>query len=180
MHIKAKNHLMKYLITLVLFLFSYLAFGTEDCSPTAIGLDDSSHISESLYYTGTCHYRNEEYEFSAKYWGELSNLENVEEEYEGLQINSLNNLGYLKFFGYGIDEDKEGAISLWKKAILLGHYESEYHLCHAYADIDQPTFNYTLGKKHCEKAYLIYNGMEEPSEEIMGQINKYRSELNKY
>ncbi len=118
-----------------------------------------------------------EYHLSAKYWGQLSALEGVAVEYEELQIDSLNNLGYLKFFGYGIDENKEEALNLWKKAILLGHYESEYHLCHAYADRDQPTFNYALAKKHCEKAFLIYNGMEEPDEEILGQIKKHRSEI---
>lgn len=174
---KAKLHPMKYLILIVPFLLPNFAFSKESCSDEFLGLDNSPHITEKLYYRGTCHYRNEEYDLSAKYWGELSELENVDERYQELQINSLNNLGYLKFYGYGISEDKEGAVSYWKKAISLGHYESEFHLCHAHADKDEPTYNYSLGKKHCEKAFLIYNGMEEPDEEIMSSIKKYRSKL---
>ena len=180
MHTKIRDHLMKNIIYIILFALPSLALSKEDCSPESIGLDDSSHISESLFYKGTCHYRNEEYDLSAKYWGELSALEGVGEKYEEYQVDSLNNLGYLKFFGYGIPEDKQGAISYWKKAISLGHHESEYHLCHAYADKNEPTFNYALGEKHCEKAFLIYNGMEEPDEEIMDQIKGYRSKLKNY
>jgi TPR repeat protein len=159
---------------------SNAAFSKESCTDESIGLDDSSHFTEKLYYRGTCHYRNEEYDLSAKYWGDLSDLGDIEERYEGFQIDSLNNLGYLKFYGLGISEDKTGAVFYWKKAISLGHYESEFHLCHAYADKDEPTFNYALGKKHCEKAFLIYNGMEETDEEIMKSIKKYRSSLNNH
>ena len=177
---KTKVRPMKYIISIAILFVSSVASSQEDCSPESIGLESSSHIIEKLFYSGTCHYRNEEYDLSAKYWGELSELKNVEEEYQELQIDSLNNLGYLKFYGYGIAEDKEAAVSYWKKAILLGHYESEFHLCHAYADKDEPTYNYSLGKKHCEKAFLIYNGMEKPDKEIMASIKKYRSKLKNH
>lgn len=180
MHMKIKGRYMKYITLFFLLSISYPSFSAEDCSDESIGLNESSHIVENLFYRGTCHYRNEEYDLSAKYWSELSELEGVEDKYQEYQIDSLNNLGYLKFFGYGVTEDKESALKYWKKAILLGHYESEYHLCHAYADKDQPTFNYALGKKHCEKAFLIYNGMEDPDHEIMNQIKNYKSELRNY
>jgi len=148
MHMKDRLCFMKYILIMVIFTFSSESFGKEDCSEESLGLVDSSHIAEKLFYR---------------------------EEY---QIDSLNNLGFLKFYGYGITVDKNGAVEYWKKAILLGHYESEYHLCHAYADKDEPTFNYALGKKHCEKAFLIYRGMEDPDEEIMNQIKTYRTKLN--
>lgn len=175
---KGRLCFMKYILIMVIFTFSSESFGKEDCSEESLGLVDSSHTAEKLFYRGTCHYRNQDYELSAKYWGELSELKNVGAEYEEYQIDSLNNLGFLKFYGYGITVDKNGAVEYWQKAILLGHYESEYHLCHAYADKDEPTFNYALGKKHCEKAFLIYRGMEDPDEEIMNQIKTYRTKLN--
>ena len=122
-----------------MYLISNTTFSKENCSDESIGLKNSSSLAEKLFYKGTCHYRNQEYRLSAKYWGDLSDLEDVEDRYEVLQIDSLNNLGYLKFYGLGIPEDKTGAVFYWKKAISLGHDESEFHLCHAYADKDEPT-----------------------------------------
>ena len=168
------------LILILLASLSADPLGKEDCSLEAIGLSLEDDIAHRLFYTGTCHYRNQDYEKSAAAWEQLANMEDVSPESQSLRVDVLNNLGYLKFFGYGIREDKEQALDYWKMAISLGHYESEYHLCHAYADSDQPTFNRGKAEKHCEKAYLIYNGMEERTEsevEILRQIREYRAQM---
>lgn len=172
---------MKSLLTFfVLTSLSAFSQGKEDCSLKAIGLSNDDDIAHQLYYTGTCHYRNGEYGKSANSWEKLAVLEEVNPDSKKLQINILNNLGYLMFFGYGIEENKEKAIEFWKKAISLGQYESEYHLCHAFADSDEPTYNKVKAKKHCDKAYLIYSDLENTPEadaEILKQIKEYRERI---
>ncbi|MDP5209666.1 hypothetical protein [Microbulbifer sp. 2205BS26-8] len=106
-------------------------------------------------------------------------MKEVNPESQDLQIDVLNNLGYLKFFGYGIKENKEQAIEFWKRAISLGQYESEYHLCHAYAEPISP-HKIELRLKSTTRAYLIYRGMEKVPEsdaEILKQIKKYRAKI---
>lgn len=164
---------MKIIFILVFTAFPGLAFGATECGLEDIGLEHSSNRAEKLFYTGTCHYRNEDYVLAVEKWEELLSLEGIDPEYEELQIDALNNLGFMLFFGYGTEKDKAGAVGYWKSAILMGHEESEYHLCHAYAEKDQPTFHLAKARKHCRKALLIYRGMDDPDEEILQQIKKY-------
>ena len=165
-------------LCLVWLLLSAAAYSKEDCSLKAINLDKDSNIAEQLFYTGTCHYRNEDYAPAVESWKKLSALENIEPEYEELQIDVLNNLGYMMFFGYGTEQDQEKAITYWQKAIMMGHEEAEYHLCHAYADKDESTYNLHKARQHCKKALLIYRGMEKPNKEILKDINRYLKMIN--
>jgi len=128
---------------------------------------------------GTCHFRNESYQRAVDSWENIVNLKITSEDDEGLKVDVLNNLGYMKFFGYGTPIDKKSAMAYWREAIQLGHYEAEYHLCHAYADSDEPTYNPRKGSKHCEKAKLIYKGKEDSDKEILASIEKYLKELGK-
>ena len=164
-----------FLIT-VLFISSSL-YGKEECDLEALNLSEKSNVAERLFYTGTCHYRNKDYDKSAKLWQQLAEMKVIHEDYKNLQVDVLNNLGYLMFFGFGIEKNQIKAISYWKKAITLGHYESEYHLCHAYADKKQSTFDREKAKKHCEKALLIYRGMEPRDKEILSYIESYYDEV---
>lgn len=162
----------------VFLLQSLVVIAKEDCSLKGIALDDDAHVSERLFYTGTCHYRNKDYSLSATAWRELAQLKNVPPEYEGYQIDVLNNLGYLLFFGYGLEKNQREAMNYWRQAISLGHTESEYHLCHAYADNEESTYDVFKAKKHCAKALLIYQGMEDPDQEILNQLEAYNSQVN--
>ena len=169
----ASGKVMRKLTTIALCLMSLLAFADEDCSPEAIGVDETSTKIELHFYTGTCHYRNEDYQLSVRSWEKLAELDASTSADEELKIDVLNNLGYMKFFGYGTRTDKKTAISYWSKATLLGHYEAEYHLCHAYADSDQPTYDIAKARMHCEKARLIYKGKDDSDPEILEDIEKY-------
>ncbi|WP_395004930.1 hypothetical protein, partial [Undibacterium sp.] len=84
-------------------------------------LSKDSVQAEKLFYVGTCHYRKKEYERSVALWKKLSLLEDMEPKYVELQISALNNLGYMLFFGFGIEENKSEAIKYWNQAIALGH-----------------------------------------------------------
>lgn len=169
---------MKARICSLLILFSTTVASKESCLPEDIGIGADDDKAEFLFYTGTCHYRNEDYELSVKYWSELSAIEKVAPEYEELQINVLNNLGYMKFFGFGTPEDKATAMQHWKKAVSLGHDEAEFHLCHAYADEKEATYNLARAKKHCHRALVIYEGKEDPDEETLQSIRHYNSIVN--
>lgn len=166
-------------IPLIFLFFSSIALSKERCNLDSIGLDQESQTAEKLFYTGTCHFRNKDYDLSVENWLKLASLENIDPEYQDLQIDVLNNLGYMRFFGYGIEKDQWAAIEYWKQAILMGHEEAEYHLCHAYADRDEPTYTLPRARKHCKKALLIYSGMEDPDEEILEGIKSYLAQLDR-
>jgi len=171
---------MKTLIFSMLLLLSIFTFANESCTLEDIKLASDSAQAEKLFYTGTCHYRNGQYEKSVALWQELSSLKNIEPEHVELQINVLNNLGYMLFFGYGVKENKALAVEYWNNAIGLGHTEAEYHLCHAYADSQVSTYNPIKAMPHCEKAKLIYQGIEEKSDNekiILKQIKSYLKKL---
>ena len=169
---------MRVLFGIVFLAFSVLAIGKEKCDLESIGLDYQSSDIEVYFYTGTCHYRNEDYGLAVKNWEKLSLIKDNSSKDEELKIDVLNNLGYMKFFGFGTPKDQDAAINYWKEAILLGHFEAEYHLCHAYADKNEPTFNLAKAKKHCEKAKLIYKGQDEPDKDILSDIETYLNQIN--
>ena len=89
---------MKILPFLILTLCSHFALANEPCSLADIKLTEDSPQAEKLFYTGTCHYRNEQYEKSVVLWKELSLLDDIPDEYVELQISALSNLGYMLFF----------------------------------------------------------------------------------
>lgn len=169
---------MRYLFTIIILLMASVSSAKEDCNLSSIGLDIASSKIEKYFYTGTCHYRNKDYGLSVKSWEKLSVLKPLSAEDEELKIDVLNNLGYMKFFGFGTERDIDTAISYWQEAILLGHYEAEYHLCHAYADEKQPTFNLAKARKHCQKAKLIYKGKEDSDPEILSDIESYLEKVS--
>jgi len=164
-------------IFIIALIISTAANAKEDCSPAALDLNDST-AEETFFFTGTCHYRNEDYQSAVDQWESLSKLDSINEENEDLKIDVLNNLGYMKFFGFGTIKNQNQAVQYWRQAITLGHYEAEYHLCHAYADNEQSTYNISKAKKHCEKAHLIYKGMDDPDKSILSDIEMWMDRLN--
>ncbi|KAF7786206.1 hypothetical protein PRUB_a0691 [Pseudoalteromonas rubra] len=163
-------------IFIFLCLVSFNSLAKESCEIGDVGLDSESSKVEELFYVGTCHYRNQDYDKAATNWSALiSNAETSDSDNE-LIISANNNLGFLLFFGFGVKQDQKQALKHWSYAISLGHTESEFHLCHAYADKEQPTFNLSKASMHCKKAQLIYQGIEEPDEDeklILKKINSY-------
>jgi TPR repeat protein len=51
---------------------------------------------------------------------------------EAGEVSALNNLGYLLYYGLGGEPDQDRAVTLWKRAALLGHSEAQWHLGHAF------------------------------------------------
>ncbi len=150
-----------------------VASAKESCDKAVLGLTDNDSQIRQYFYTGTCHYRNEDYKLAVENWIELSELEPATSDDEALKVSVLNNLGYMKYFGLGVKQNQLEAIEFWKRAVLLGHAEAEYHLCHAYADIKQATYNKENAKSHCNRALQIYRRMEKKDDEILKDIERY-------
>ena len=133
-----------------------------------------------LYFTGTDHYRNERWADAVASWTAVLALGDLPREDAKLRIDSLNNLGYMYFFGFGIGEDKPRALAYWTDAVAMGHRESEYHLCHAYADRQQPTYDPQKARQHCGRAEAFYEAISDPDPEelnILEGIREYQSQL---
>lgn len=170
---------MRFILPLMI-LISFNLQAEEVCSLEAIELTADSPSAEKLFYMGTCFFRNENYEMASKHWSELTTAKNIPTEFNELKIGANNNLGYLLFFGYGTAENKALALTHWNYAISLGHSESEYHLCHAYADKKQPTYNAEKALMHCKKAKLIYQGIKDADQDdkiMLEHIKKYLKSL---
>ncbi|WP_444996113.1 hypothetical protein [Aliikangiella sp. IMCC44359] len=173
---------MKYLFLILALSASINLWAKDSCELDNIGLTQESDIAERLFYEGTCHFRNKDYDQSVILWRKLSTLDIIDQELKELQISSLNNLGYLLFFGYGTEENKQKALAHWHKAVSLGHDEAEYHLCHAYADKKEPTYDQAKALLHCYKAKSIYQSVAVKSEDddlMLKQIINYLSQLKK-
>ncbi len=98
---------MKNLVAIALCLVVPSVIAKEDCSPAAIGIDETSSQIAKYFYTGTCHYRNEDYQLSVENWELLVPLQASTADDEETKIDVLNNLGYMKFFGFGTDQDQD-------------------------------------------------------------------------
>jgi TPR repeat protein len=115
-------------------------------------------------------------------WRQLSEIETVEPEDAELKVDVLNNLGYMLFFGYGVDVSRKEALAFWHSAVGMGSVESEYHLCHEYADADEPTYDAVKASAHCDKAELVYLGKEKRDENedtILRQIQNHKKQLTR-
>ena len=167
---------MRVFCLLFFMIFPSYLFASDSCTLSEVGLNEESKQPEKLFYIGTCNYRNQKYSESVRLWKQLIELKNIDAEFIELQIDAMNNLGFMLFSGYGVGEDKKLAIEYWEKAISLGHTESEYHLCHAHADKKVSTYNPVKARLHCRKAKLIYQGIEKKSKDdelVLKQINNH-------
>lgn len=170
---------MRISLAAILFCLSISGHAKEVCDFDALEIEENDSEITKLFYTGTCHYRNKDYNLSVENWEKLSKAIPLSEKDEKLKVDTLNNLGYMKFFGFGTDKNQSIALEHWNSAISMGHKEAEFHLCHAYADIDETTHNIAKARKHCNKAQLIYKSMEPRNEEILQSIERYLEQLGK-
>jgi len=80
---------------------------------------------KSTYNLGVDAYLSKDYAKAYSHWSEAAVHGNVD---------ALNNLGYLAHNGYGVRENQEEAIRLWRTASFAGHSESQWHLGKAHED----------------------------------------------
>ena len=153
---------------------------SEPCPLASVGEEFPESHPICLFYSGTDHFRNNRMAQASSSWDRLLQLESYPDEYTDLRVDSLNNIGYLYFYGLGVETDKHQALKNWKEAVSLGHSESEYHLCHAYADRDQSTFDRVAAEEHCTRALDAYLSIEEPDDDdlaVLQIIREYLADL---
>ena len=168
------------LILVFFTLYCGSAQATELCDEGALGLDDTDSTIRRLFYTGTCHYRNQDYPDAVTYWQQVTRIDAQTIEDSDLKIIALSNLGFMQFYGRGIEEDKNSALEYWQDAAQQGHDEAEYHICHAYADADEPTYHFHKAKQHCKKARHLYLDRQPEDDDILGRIDVFLDQLNRH
>tara|TARA_B100001989_G_C24533205_1_gene462838 strand:- start:445 stop:990 length:546 start_codon:yes stop_codon:yes gene_type:complete len=177
---------MKFVLP-ILFLFLSIATlpNTALASEEKCTVKNATQYNENhplcFFLTGTRHFRNEEYLEAGEKWKEILKMSPFPDEFIDLLLKANNNLGYLYNQGLGYERDSKLALEYWEKAILLGSQETEYHLCYALADEDNIIFFPERAILHCEKAYRIYNGIENKEKsdlEILDMVNETISKLN--
>jgi len=99
-------------------------FSTNFLTASLLGCA-SQPAPESSYSKGVAAYKVKDYAAAREQWSKAS-----EEGY----VSALNNLGYLLYYVLGGEADRVQAISLWKRAALLGHSEAQWHLGQAFED----------------------------------------------
>ena len=173
----------RHLLFLLALMGSVNLLAAENCSQQALDLPGESK-EKILFYEGTCYFRNEDFREAAIKWEELINNQEVSGNFHEFFIKAHNNLGYLYFFGKGVPENQGKAIEHWKYAVANGHIESEYHLCHAYANRSKSTYEPVRAMLHCRKAEMLYGAMEDRSpsgDQILTIVSGYLDELeNQY
>lgn len=134
----------------------------------------STH-TECYFYKGTRHFRAEEYSAALKEWLVIVDKTDIPIELEHFRANAQNNIGFLYYMGWGVEQNSKTAIEYWLPAAKAGHHEAAYHLCHAYADAGNQ-----LALGYCREALRRYNnGGSSDSEdsEVVAQIREYISHL---
>lgn len=134
----------------------------------------STH-TECYFYKGTRHFRAEEHSAALKEWLVIVDKTDIPVELEHFRANAQNNIGFLYYMGWGVEQNSKTAIEYWLPAAKAGHHEAAYHLCHAYADAGNQ-----LALGYCREALRRYNnGGSSDSEdsEVVAQIREYISHL---
>lgn len=148
----------------------------ELCSSEALKLKQEPIITQH-FFMGTCHYRNQEFSLAATQWTKTIQTQSLNMKINKLQIDSMNNLGYLLFYGLGITQNRQRALTLWHAASNLGQTESTFHLCHAYAEPEDQVYNYQKAQQFCSKALKYYSNPNNSTTENQ-LILKYIDQLN--
>ncbi|MFW1734652.1 hypothetical protein ACG94V_07375 [Acinetobacter sp. ULE_I001] len=151
-------------------------FAKEDCSISTLQLKQESSITQH-FFTGTCHYRNQEFSLAATQWAKTIQIRPVNAKFNQLQIDSMNNLGFLLFYGFGVTQNRQRALTLWHTASDLGQTESTFHLCHAYAEPEDRVYNYQKAQQYCPQALKHY-ATKKGGESEKQMIVKYIQQLN--
>lgn len=131
---------------------------------------------ECYFYSGTAAFRAEDYEKAASFWKSLIGLKSVPVEAQHLKVSAYNNLGFLYFFGHGVETNKKAAIEYWSYAMKSGNEESAYHLCHAFAEKKEPTYNPKVALGYCTEGLRRYGLLKERD----GQLDEIVRELLAY
>jgi len=78
---------------------------------------------DSAYNRGVDAYKKKDYAEARAQWSASVTKGN---------IDAMNNLGYLLYYGHGTDRAPQDAVQLWRVAAFAGQSEAQWHLATAY------------------------------------------------
>lgn len=110
------------------FVVSVLMMTSCTSSPLTPASTDQARItsqSESPYEQGVKAYKRKDYPEAVLQWRQAVA--------QGNRL-ALNNLGYLAYYGLGMQADPSFAVDLWRKGAVLGVSEAQWHLGLAYEE----------------------------------------------
>ena len=109
--------------------FIVSALMSTGCTPSSVSTatDQKRVVSQGdlTYEQGVEAYKREDYREAAIQWRQSVALGNR---------FALNNLGYLAYYGHGMQADPSLAVDLWQKGAALGVSEAQWHLGIAYQE----------------------------------------------
>ena len=114
---------------------SAAAVGEEACPLQPLAEFPYSDI-ECQFYLGTTAYRAGIYEIAAAHWLQVLKSDDQSELGIETKMTARGTLAYLKFFGLGVSEDKQGAVEDWTENARKGDIASRRSLGFAYANKD--------------------------------------------
>jgi TPR repeat protein len=82
-----------------------------------------SAADDSAYNRGVDAYKKQDYAEALTQWSASVAKGN---------IDAMNNLGYLFYYGHGTDRAPQDAVQLWRVAAFAGQSEAQWHLATAY------------------------------------------------
>jgi tetratricopeptide (TPR) repeat protein len=135
---------------------------------------------ECPFYTGTAKYREKDYAAARTQWQALIDLKSVPREDEHPRIDAYNNLGFLYYTGRGVPRNHTRAIEYWGYAVIAGHEEAAYHLCHTYGKVDEPEYDPQRALGYCREAVRRYGQLKEQDQgtaEVIAQLKTYIERL---
>lgn len=147
------------------------------------GMEQVPAASVTCYfYLGTSAYRIQNFAQAAMHWKRLVAVKPVPADQQHYRLSAYNNLGFLYFLGKGVKTNKPAALKYWHFASKLGHEESTYHLCHAYAEADEPSYDPVLAREYCAEGLRRYKrvkGTQDWDEEVVAQIQSHLRKLGR-
>ncbi len=151
--------ILKWLTFILILGASQLASAAPMCTEPEL----SSYAADDArcyFYAGTAAYRAKDFKTAVVKWKALAALPELPVELEYLRLSAYNNLGFVYFYGLAGETDKQAALAYWKDAFKAGHDEAAYHLCHAYAVAQEPTYAPKLARGMCKEALRRYQPQE--------------------
>lgn len=85
----------------------------------------------------------------------------------GNKTEALGTLTYLQYYGFGVKQDRRGAVKAWEQAVKQGAFEARRHLGYAYSDENYRYRNNVKALGWYESIFILY-----PTTENLSEVEK--------
>ena len=127
---------LKRSVFIVLFLCVTYTSGCnpKDACPSGSSEAAIRDLLECQFALGRAAYGREDYKQAAEHWQKVVEMRPKSEHDKVIVAVAYGTLGYLFYYGKGVNIDRERSVRLYKTAVRLGDLESRQHLGFAFSD----------------------------------------------